>query len=228
MASWMVHFRIADGIMGSIKNVDKEKFIVGNIGPDCGELCEDGKSLEPLKYITHWKNPQNKKESLKDDFFLKYLSNDNMNSDKSFYLGYYIHLLTDILWKKIIYIPTKEKYLSKFSSETEFNYNVKADWSDVDHIFLRDNPDFRILNIFNKITTFPNIYFDYYSDTAFENKIVKISNVYKNISNNIDRDYPFLNKEQADDFVRKAIEEIKHDLITKNIIWIIDDHIRGG
>ena len=141
-----------------------------------------------------------------------------MNSDKSFYLGYYIHLLTDILWKKIIYIPTKEKYLSKFSSETEFNYKIKADWSDVDYIFLRDNPDFRILNIFNKITTFPNIYFDYYSDIAFENKIVKIANVYKNISNNLDREYPFLNKEQADDFVRKAIEEIKHDLITKNII----------
>jgi hypothetical protein len=30
-------------------------YIVGNIAPDCGEWSEDGKTLTPPKYITHWK-----------------------------------------------------------------------------------------------------------------------------------------------------------------------------
>jgi hypothetical protein len=51
--------------------IDIEKFIVGNIAPDCGEWSEDGKTLTPPKYITHWKNPKNRKESLKEEFFLK-------------------------------------------------------------------------------------------------------------------------------------------------------------
>lgn len=220
MASWMIHFRVADGIMDSIKNVDKEKFIVGNIGPDCGELCDDGKSYKPLKYITHWQNPGNKKESLENDFFLKYISGGEMSSDKSFYIGYYSHLLTDILWKKKIYNPTKEKYLNKYNNETELNHRIKADWGDIDQLFFRNNPDFRTLKLFQKITSFPNRYFNYYSDTAFESKIVEISTCYNNInlSNNLDREYTFLNKEQADDFVIKAIEEISHDLAIKNII----------
>lgn len=105
-----------------------------------------------------------------------------------------------------------------FDSAAELNYKIKADWYDIDHLFLRDNPDFRIFNIFKNIKVFPNIYFDYYSDTAIENKISYISNFYINGSSNLDREYPFLNKEQADDFVRKAIEEIKDDLIAKEII----------
>lgn len=59
MASWMIHFRVADGIIDSIKNIDAEKFIVGNIAPDCGELSEDGRTCRPLKYITHWQDPRN-------------------------------------------------------------------------------------------------------------------------------------------------------------------------
>ena len=219
MASWMIHFRVADGVMDSIKNVDREKFIVGNIGPDCGELCKDGKSFNPLKYITHWQNPQNKQESRKEEFFLRYLADGRMDSKKSFYLGYYIHLLTDILWKETVYKPTKQKYLSKFTNEGELNYRIKADWGDVDRIFLRDNPDFRVLNIFKKITTFPNIYLEYYSITAFESRIAVISNFYKNFNGNLDRKYPYLNKDQADKFVEKAIKEIKDDLIIKSIIY---------
>lgn len=218
MASWMIHFRIADGIIDSIKAVDAEKFIVGNIAPDCGELSEDGKSYKPLKYITHWQNPQNKKESLKEEFFSRYLSDTYINSEKSFYLGYYIHLITDILWKKHIYIPTKEKYLSSFNTESELNSKIKADWGDLDHLFLRDNPDFRALKIFQGIKVFPNVYFNYYSNTAFESKITEITSVYKTISNNLNREFPFLNKQQADDFVVKAVKEIKADLVVKRVI----------
>jgi hypothetical protein len=217
MASWMIHFRVADGIKDSIKNVDIEKFIVGNIAPDCGEWSKDGKTLNPPKYITHWKNPKNWKESLKDEFFLKYLADGEMSSHKSFYLGYYAHLLTDILWKKIIYIPTKEKYLDKFDNLDKLNSKIKADWSDIDRMFLRDNA-FEVFEIFSKVKSFPNLYFNYYSEKAIESKLNKISSYYTNFSGNLDREYLFLNKEQADGFVVQAITEIKANLTIKGII----------
>lgn len=217
MASWMIHFRVADGIKDSIRNVDIEKFIVGNIAPDCGEWSKDGKILNPPKYITHWKNVKNKKTSLKDEFFLKYLSRGEMNSYKSFYLGYYVHLLTDILWKNIIYTPTKEKYLYKFNNINKLNRNIKADLACIDHMFFRDNA-FETFKMFSHIKSFPNVYLDYYSEKAIENKIIEISNYYTNFNGNLNREYQFLNKEQADKFVAQAISEIKEDLIVKGII----------
>lgn len=218
MASWMIHFRVADAIKDSIKNIDMEKFIVGNIAPDCGELNEDGKTFSPLKYITHWENPKNKKESLKDEFFFLYLADSEISSGhKSFYLGYYIHLLTDILWKKKIYYPTKEKYINKFDDEDILNSKIKADWAVIDHMFLRDN-DFATFKIFSRIRSFSNIYFNYYSEKAIENKIIKISDYYTNFSGSLHSKYQFLNKEQADDFVVQAVAEIKEELTMKGII----------
>ena len=217
MASWMIHFRVADCIKDSIKNVDIEKFIVGNIAPDCGEFGEDRKTLNPPKYITHWKNPKDRQKSLKEEFFIKYLADGEMNSHKSFYLGYYVHLLTDILWKKLIYIPTKEKYLDKFDNEYEFNSKIKADWLNIDHMFLRDN-DFTTFKIFSQIKSFPNVYFNYYSGKAIESKIIKISAYYTNFIGNLDREYLFLNKEQVDDFIVQAVTKIKEDLTIKGIL----------
>jgi hypothetical protein len=48
----------------------------------------------------------------------------------------------------------KEKHFNEFRIEAELNNRVKADWGDVDHLFLRDNPNFRTLKIFKKIITF--------------------------------------------------------------------------
>ena len=42
IASWIIHLRIADGLKNDIKDIDIEKFIVGNIAPDCGKWSDDG------------------------------------------------------------------------------------------------------------------------------------------------------------------------------------------
>jgi hypothetical protein len=140
-----------------------------------------------------------------------------MSSNKSFYLGYYVHLLTDILWRKIIYVPTKEKYLDTFESIDKLNSEIKTDWSDIDHMFLKNN-DFETFKRFTQIKAFPNIYFNYYSEKAIESKLNKISSYYTNFNGNLNREYQFLNSEQADGFVVHAVTEIKGDLIKNGII----------
>src|SRR5690606_12735848 len=133
-------------------------------------------------------------------------------------LGYYVHLLTDILWKIKIHQPTKKKYTKQFAEDNQFIWVVKEDWYDLDHKFLRDYPNFRTFRIFDKIGSFPNTYLDYYSETAIEKRINYISQFYNAQHNNLDREYPYLNQEQMDTFVTEALATIREDLVSKGLL----------
>ena len=61
MATWVTHFRIAEALMKAGARVSKVDFLVGNIGPDCGIVDEEG-SPSPFqripKSVTHFKGEQ--------------------------------------------------------------------------------------------------------------------------------------------------------------------------
>lgn len=221
MASWMIHLRIADGIMDSIEDLDLDKFVAGNVAPDSGRLCDDRKTYVPPKHITHWQNPRNRNESLKEKLFMNYIKDKKMNGKTSFYLGYYIHLDTDILWKELIFRPARDQFLSEFKEEVEFVLKIKEDWYDTDRLFLKENPEFRAYKLLENIKSFPNVYFDYYDYYdyhAFENKIREISHFYNDFEGNLNREYPYFDQFKADTFVEKALKEIRNDLTKKNIL----------
>jgi hypothetical protein len=46
MAAWISHRRIADHFLERIEGADRIDFIVGNIGPDCGEQNADRYDLD--------------------------------------------------------------------------------------------------------------------------------------------------------------------------------------
>lgn len=216
----MVHFRIADGLLDDLINIDVEKFIVGNICPDCGEPNSDWSAYNPPNNVTHWFKDdymQNKKEPIDFDKFINTYISTTINSKKlSLYIGYYIHLLTDTLWSDEIYLPSKNKYLTEFANDNNFIWKLKGDWYDLDHLFLKEHTDFRAFNIFNKISIFKNIYFEYYSETAIERQIKFICDFYNNFNdtdNRLSRDYIYLTKEEMNYFVAYSIEKIKTILI---------------
>ena len=242
MASWMVHFRIADGLLDYL-DIDPEPFIVGNIGPDCGEPNEDRSAFKPPAEVSHWTENGLKMDINSRGFYKEYIENyiyndiensnnrientiaigryNYMNCDKdklSFYLGYYIHLVTDIMWAKKIHIPTKEKYWKEFDEDKDFIWEVKKDWYDLDHMFLMNNPEFRAFRIFDKIRSFPNIYLDYYSKSAIEKQIRNISDFYNNHNGSTNREYPYLKKEEADRFVDEVIISLFKELKEKNLV----------
>jgi len=96
LATWGLHIRIAEKVLFRNKDLDIESFLVGNIGPDCGVPNEDRSAFSPPTEISHWKTGINK--SINPDEFvcehLKKIFNDH--KEKSFLLGYYSHLLTDV------------------------------------------------------------------------------------------------------------------------------------
>ncbi|MDF2506068.1 MAG: hypothetical protein K0R06_3563, partial [Clostridium sp.] len=78
--------------------LDVQSFLVGNIGPDSGVPNEDWSEFSPPKVISHWYDKAGRIDS--EDFRVKYLSDTSKYTaiEKSFYLGYYTHLLSDIEW----------------------------------------------------------------------------------------------------------------------------------
>lgn len=217
MATWMVHFRIADRLLDDL-DVNAEQFVVGNIGPDCGEPNEDWSVYVPSPHVSHWKDTESMPGSINSEaFYDTYIRNNEEPKKVSFYLGYYVHLLTDILWKDRIYIPVREKYKENFQKDKNFKWTVKEDWYDQDHKFLKMNMDFRAFRIFDRVKEFPNVYIDRFSDTAIEKRIKYISDFYNADYGNLDREYLYLTEEQVNTFVDEAVEEIKKELGLKKL-----------
>jgi hypothetical protein len=197
---------------------DAERFIVGNIGPDCGEPNEDWSIFNPPTQISHWMNTEDKSGIQSEAFYEQYVRDNSLDERYPFYVGYYVHLLTDILWRTAIYLPAKEKYGENLAKDHKFIWVIKEDWYDLDHKYLRDHPDFRTFRSFEKISSFPNIYLDYYSDTAIERQIKYIADFYNTYEGNLDREYPYLKEETVNTFVAEAVGIIRRDLVSKGSI----------
>lgn len=219
MASWMVHFRIADKIIDKIPKVVRIPYIVGNIGPDCGEPNEDWSCFTPPTNITHWSDG-NKSTINYEKFFASYLNKETDSEKWSFYLGYYIHLLTDALWSKNIARPTMEKWEEDLSKNGDFIWIIKRDWYDLDHLFLKNNPEFRTFQIFSKIAEFPNKYLEYYSDMAIMKQIRYITKFYLSEHDDLEREYIYLAEETMSKFVEEASDKVIIELKKKDIITL--------
>lgn len=209
MASWMTHLRIADKLLDNFNGLSQVHFIVGNIAPDSGELVAGTNNVYiPSGEISHWKLKGIDKSEYAEKFKEKYLVAIAQTDDTAFYLGYYSHLLTDFLWVRDKYSQLKDKYAAEFEKDPGFIWQIRRDLSDLDHFYLKEHPDFRSFAIFSNISYFPNTYLEYFSNTAIENKIAYITNFFKDFNDELDREYPYVTKNEIDMFVDNAVNEI--------------------
>lgn len=220
MATWMVHLRIADYFIDNIKGVKATEFVIGSVAPDCGYGKKDSiGAFNPPPAVTHWTPTGNKKDCRYMDFYNQYLKDAKMDSDYWFYLGYYVHLLTDIMWSATVYMPTREKYAAEYEKNPEFLKEIKVDWNDLDHKYLCDNPDFRALKILSD-NKYVKDYMPYYEENQLTVQTRYIANYYKENmrKSGLDREYTYLKQEDMDNFIECAKELIKMDLKNKQLI----------
>lgn len=209
MASWIPHLRIADSLLGDIDDLPWAHFIIGNIAPDSGEPNEDWSAFTPSTDISHWKLPGVPRAERAERFRGKHLEKPKDGESAAFLLGYYSHLLTDYIWSRDIYLPQRKIYAAEFEADSGFIWKIKRDMYDLDHLYLREHPDFRAFEIFAGVESFPNLYLDYFSATAFEIKIVYIANLYNSFDGDLAREYPYMTKVDMDNFVEIATTEIR-------------------
>ncbi len=207
MATWIVHLRIAEYFSERINMLDASEFAAGSVAPDCGYGKKDSfGEFTPPPCITHWTDTGFKTQCNYKDFYNKYLKNSNDNKAYSFYLGYYIHLLADMMWSATVYMPTRSRYAEQYAENPEFLKIIKLDWSDQDFKFLRDHPDlksFRLLEAKQAV----NDYLPYYEPSQLTTQIRYIVNYYTNNKNdrNLDRNYDYLTENDVTNFLDCAV-----------------------
>lgn len=222
MASWMVHLRVADALLSDAGDLEEAAFVVGNIAPDSGVPSPDWTYYTPDGKTSHFKREAENGELVIDlaRFQEEYLTPERVRSydrrQYSFYLGYWVHLFTDILWAERIAKPCKDKYregkgLTREMTpeeKQEMVWAIKADWYDLDFLYLQKHPDFRAFHIYEGAKGFQNDFLDIFARDAFENRRVYITGFYREGRQNLDREYPYLTEEEANRFVAEAAETV--------------------
>ena len=100
MATWMVHLRVAEQMLEAFPRLERQEFIVGNIAPTAACPMRTGRFSHRIPI------PRILKTDGEIDipkFLNKYMTGEKWaaygEKAKSFFLGYYVHLLTDELWR---------------------------------------------------------------------------------------------------------------------------------
>jgi len=220
MATWGLHLRLAEAVLNRGYDLDEAMFAVGNIGPDCGVPNEDWSAFDPPSEVSHWKvSAKGGIESEK--FYDAYLGRGIEDyGQKSFLIGYYVHLLTDIAFTKL-YKEMKEKnpLYAPLQENPKFIWTIKEDWYDLDHVYFRDHPDSLFHRVFQHVTQVPN-YLNYYPEGAILRQVKNITAYYKEPSDNLDRDYIYLSSEVMNQFIEDTVGGICEVLESKALVKV--------
>ena len=203
MATWVTHFRITEELLKKDIPVSKVAFLVGNIGPDCGLIGENGKPTPP-KEITHFK-VEGKISS--DSFYHQYLQNENesVTDEFSYYLGYYIHLVTDEEWLKLLERKKKEKAYQEILNTPEYSRLVKRDWYGLDFLYLKNHKDNIFWKEFQYITDFPE-YLEIFPHGQTQKQIRNITEFYQSSTISDDHNFIYLTPNEVNEFIENTIQ----------------------
>lgn len=221
MATWVVHLRMADYFLNNCAIPYPYEFVVGNLAPDCGYGKKDSfGEFVPPPSVTHWTPTGSKRDCRYKDFYNEYLKDGGHDKAYSFYLGYYVHLLTDIMWSSTVCIPTYSKYADEYKKNPEFLRVIKLDWNDLDYKYLKEHPDFKPYEMIDGEKSEIPDYLPYYEHNQLTRQVRFIADYYKNeiTERDINRRYEYLTEEQLGDFIMAAPEMIKSNLKQRNLI----------
>lgn len=233
MATWVTHLRIAENLLKEF-GFQKEEFLAGNIGPDCGVPNEDWTKFNPPKQITHWYPVKSTESEIKDNnqigaerFYLKHINETSVtrnNRELSFLLGYYTHLLTDIEWANLQddKIKNDKRFADQFVGNPQFIREVWQDWFGLDFAYLRDKKPNVFTEVFMKIDFIPD-YLDYIPKGAFTSKVKYIIDFYNFGDDNYTPTDRYLVKEDMESFIEEATKVISEKLKEKHFIkkvWV--------
>jgi hypothetical protein len=146
MGTWISHLRIAENLLTHFPEVDEVTFTFGNLSPDSGIPNADWTEFDPPKEVTHFLRRGEEEHAIHDlVYYEEYLANLKPSDDierYSFRLGYFFHLICDIMWAKRIGAATKQQFKELFEKDRRKAVSlVKDDWYGLDQLYVRDHPE---------------------------------------------------------------------------------------
>lgn len=205
MASWIIHLRVADGLLAQF-SLDAASFVLGSIAPDCGKQNADGLSYTPPKSVSHF-SPDGRSASIDySNFYDAYIRDEARPLARAFLLGYLAHLITDKLWGATVFEPSYARYGDRFPDKAAFVKAVKHDWYDLDSLYLARHPNFHAYKTLTEMARFEGDYLSFYPPEIIEEKRTAIDAFYKTRVCDLSRtDYFYLTENEADRFVSDAV-----------------------
>ncbi len=217
VATWGVHLRIARLMVNRIDKKHHREFVIGSVAPDCGYGVKDSfGEFTPPPSVTHWSPTGGKRDCRYKDFYNTYLTGER-NDDYWFYLGYFVHLLTDIMWSVTMYLPTRIKYAKEYKKDPKFLQVIKKDWNDIDVLDLRSltvHPVFDIIKNAGEIKR----YLWYYDEEQLTKQVKFIADYYENYTGDYNREFVYATPEEITNFAQCAFELLCMILEEKKLI----------
>lgn len=146
MGTWISHLRIAEKLLDHFPELDEVTFTFGNLSPDSGIPNADWTQFDPPKEVTHFLRKGQGEDAIHDlEFYQQYLADIKPEDDVklySFRLGYFFHLICDIMWAKRIGTATKIEFKSLFDHDFKQAVElVKGDWYGLDQLYVREKSE---------------------------------------------------------------------------------------
>lgn len=152
MGTWIAHLRVAENLLPHFPELDEVTFAFGNLSPDSGLPNADWTEFDPPKEVTHFLRKGEGEDAIHDlVFYEQYVANIRPEENiklYSFRLGYFFHLVCDLMWAKRIGVTTKQEFKRLFESNPKEALElIKDDWYGLDQLYVRDYPE----NIFWRV-----------------------------------------------------------------------------
>ena len=233
MASWMIHFRIADALLqtdelSELPPEAQTAFITGNVAPDSGTPLPGG-GYAPDKDTSHFmrrfegvpagQNPERCDPSLLNDRWLIPSLEEGDPVAAAFFLGYLCHLVTDNAWVRDFVYPAKVRLAhlrSVNGKETpegiaRFYAVLKQEWYDMDTLYLQSHPSLPAYDTFLREPPMENRFLPFFPPDAFARKREEIESFYDRDTTETEKREIRVNEAEAESFISRVAEEITTD-----------------
>lgn len=218
MPTWINHFRVADKLLDKIDTLDKEYFIVGTVAPDCGIPDKEHGVYKPYTGITHFTKELEYSKKTDCDYeyvYQKYIKNEKDIKKKSFYIAYFIHLLTDCIFAKNVFAPI-ENSLGDFRKNKKLREQIKSERNNTDFLYLRNNisPSYEM---FKKCEAWSENYPEWYKNNEIAIQMKNIVNYYENTEYK-EITFKYITPELMDEFVDYTYKIVIEELSKRHIV----------
>ncbi len=206
MATWLAHLRVAEKINAG-RRFPAEDFLAGSVAPDCGLPVPGG--FDPPKEVTHWTS-RGKGHCEYERFYAEMISGREHDvRTEAFLMGYFCHLMADVLWVRLVNDPCKELNRGLYTADREEYYRrVKPEWYANDHLYLREHPDSAVFREFCAIESYPVRCIPYYGEDYVERQIRNIQRFYREPPE-FSSEFRYLTPQAMDAWVDRAAEVIR-------------------
>ena len=214
MSTWISHLRIAENVLPHFPELDEVTFTFGNLSPDSGIPNADWSKFDPPKEVTHFLQKGEGEHAIHDlVYYRQYLAGIRPEDDiklYSFRLGYFFHLICDIVWAKRIVAATRQQFQELFEKDKKKAVSlVKDDWYGLDQLYVRDHPEHIFWRVI-MMNPYPPSYLPFVKVEALHHQFDHIRKFYSEQDDKwfLSIPYQYLNETTMTRIVTESIEAI--------------------